>query len=167
MPVQSKELYVVDNGASIDEVKGFTPVFANDNPSDELDLITLPSATVSYGFPDCISLWNPTADPVGNPQYTGLKKGTQVSLNLEAKFTDKWCQDKSNNRPPALDLQAHSSPVDIKFYEPTLRSTPISSADLPASWLGHAFVSFFGSFGRDPPTGYGVVRLAISAHLHD
>lgn len=55
-------------------------------------------------------------------------------------------------------LQAHSVPLDIKFYEPPQRITP---KGLPLLLLGHAFVSFHGSFNRSPPTGYGVVQLVI------
>ncbi|KAG5219967.1 soluble quino protein glucose/sorbosone dehydrogenase [Salix suchowensis] len=77
-------LYILENGASIDDVPGFSPKFVNDNPADELELVagTASSVGKTYGFPDCTTLWNPTADPVGNPQYVGLPQGAQFSLNL-------------------------------------------------------------------------------------
>lgn len=57
-------------------------------------------------------------------------------------------------------MQAHSVPLDIKFYIPQLKST----VGLPITWAGDAFVSFHGSFNRAPPTGYAVVRYAAGIH---
>ena len=59
----------------------------------------------SYGFPDCTTLWNPLADPVGVPQYVGLPKGDQISLNLDPERPDKWCRDPKNNLAPVLSFQ--------------------------------------------------------------
>ncbi|KAG6832763.1 hypothetical protein H0H87_000416 [Tephrocybe sp. NHM501043] len=103
----TRRLYVVENGASIDNVTGLTAQFVNDNPSDELEFVQYSdhSQPSSFGFPDCVPLWNPTADPVGVPQYVGLSRGTQVSLNLDAAFDDAWCQDTANNKPPVLNFQ--------------------------------------------------------------
>lgn len=39
----------------------------------------------SYGFPDCTTLWNPLADPVGVPQYVGLPKGDQSSFEFGSR----------------------------------------------------------------------------------
>ncbi|KAF9002520.1 soluble quino protein glucose/sorbosone dehydrogenase [Cyathus striatus] len=145
-----RNLYVVENGASIDNVTGLTAAFVNDNPADELEKV----APKFYGFPDCTTLWNPNADPVGVPQYTSLPKGAQISLKLDPTRDDAWCQIISNNQPPSLSFQAHSVPLDIKFYT----SKKVTSNGLPLSLRGDAFVSFHGSFNRSPPTGYGVIR---------
>jgi glucose/arabinose dehydrogenase len=52
--------------------------------------------------------------------------------------------------PSALDLQAHSAPLGICFY---------SGNQFPAGYRGDAFVAFHGSWNRQPPTGYKVVRV--------
>jgi glucose/arabinose dehydrogenase len=111
-PVGRKSLYVAENGASLDNVLGFTPKFANDNPADELNLVTYLTTPVStsppksYGFPDCTTLWNPSADPVGSPQYVGLTRGEQISLNLATIRNDTWCRTTPElNQPPALSFQ--------------------------------------------------------------
>ena len=52
--------------------------------------------------------------------------------------------------------QAHSVPLDLRFFFPSKDSN--SNVSLPLSWAGDAFVTFHGSFDRTPPTGYGVVR---------
>lgn len=44
-------------------------------------------------------------------------------------------------------------PLDIKFLD-----VEEETRGLPALFKGDAFVSFHGSFNRDPPTGYGVVQ---------
>lgn len=102
-----RQLYVVENGASIDNVTGLTAAFVNDNPADELNLVTLSADKEGkfYGFPDCTTLWNPDADPVGDPQYTSLAKGSQISLHLLPERGDAWCQNVANNVPPALSFQ--------------------------------------------------------------
>ncbi|KAJ7148001.1 hypothetical protein C8R46DRAFT_917224 [Mycena filopes] len=158
-PASSNQLYVVENGASIDNVTGLTSTFVNDNPADELNLIVLDGSSKSYGFPDCTTLWNPQADPAGDPQYAGLNKGDQISLLLEPGRDDAWCSSTANNVPPALSFQAHSVPLDIKFY--SAPHAP-SSKSFPQSFIGDAVVSFHGSFNRSPPTGYGVVHVPAS-----
>lgn len=99
-------LYVVENGASIDNVTGLTSTFVNDNPADELESVNLVGGLgKSYGFPDCTSIWNPQADPTRDPQYVNFTVGEQFSLHLEDSRDDKWCQKPKNNNPPALAFQ--------------------------------------------------------------
>ncbi|PPQ80786.1 hypothetical protein CVT26_015201 [Gymnopilus dilepis] len=167
-PLASRALFVVENGASIDNVTGLTSAFVNDNPADELEFVTYPTkltgvsgvkipAPKSYGFPDCTTLWNGSADPVGDPQFVGKPRGYQFSLNLEPSRGDAFCHDTANNQPPSLSFQSHSVPLDIKFYTPSF--PPVKAPAFPASAINQAFVSFHGSFDRTPPTGYGVVRV--------
>ncbi|KAJ3575116.1 hypothetical protein NP233_g1312 [Leucocoprinus birnbaumii] len=163
-PANTRTLLVVENGASIDNVTGVTPAFANDNPADEIESVSFPligsSSPPFYGFPDCSTLWNPKADPTGVPQYTSLPRGAQFSFNLPTVSfqprDDAWCRNSTNNIPPAFNFQAHSVPLDIKQYQPN----PVTSLrGLPAAWARDVFVSFHGSFDRTPPTGYGVVHV--------
>ncbi|KAA1475752.1 soluble quino protein glucose dehydrogenase [Dentipellis sp. KUC8613] len=161
-PGSSSQLYVVENGASIDNVTRVTPAFVNDNPADELELVDLSASAKFYGFPDCTTLWNGSADPTGDPQFLGLPRGAQFSLELKSSRGDHWCRDLANNRHPHIIFQAHSVPLDIKFYS---NPSKIDGA-LPAEWTGQAFVTFHGSFDRSPPTGYAVVRLPHPA-LHN
>jgi glucose/arabinose dehydrogenase len=171
-PSSSEHLYVVENGASIDNVTGLTAAFVNDNPADEINLVRLNGTLKFYGFPDCTTLWNPKADPIGDPQYVGLKPGDQISLLLEPDRDDAWCSSSANNVPPVLSFQvsrftvfvihrtltssqAHSVPLDIKFYTAPHEPSPVS---FPSAFTGDALVSFHGSFNRAPPTGYGVVQ---------
>ncbi|KAJ7621516.1 hypothetical protein DFH06DRAFT_1105462 [Mycena polygramma] len=155
-PTSSEQLYVVENGASIDNVTGLTTAFVNDNPADEINLVHMDAGLKFYGFPDCTTLWNATADPIGDPQYVHLETGDQISLLLEPERDDTWCASPANNAPPALSIQAHSVPLDIKFY---LAPDEPSATAFPSTFSGDAVVSFHGSFNRAPPTGYGVAHV--------
>ena len=118
-PRSFDNLWVVDNGASIDNVTGLTSTFVNDNPADELNRVKTPlsqntSHNRFYGFPDCTTLWNPLADPIGDPQFTHLRTGDQFSLNLETDRNDSWCRSLQNNVPPRLSFQVgHTSIIEL------------------------------------------------------
>ncbi|MGI8997746.1 MAG: PQQ-dependent sugar dehydrogenase [Pyrinomonadaceae bacterium] len=49
-----------------------------------------------------------------------------------------------------LTYQAHSSPIGMVFY---------MGAQFPAEYRNDAFVAMRGSWNRNPPTGYKVVRI--------
>jgi glucose/arabinose dehydrogenase len=51
---------------------------------------------------------------------------------------------------PALTLEAHNSPIGVVFY---------TGAPFPAEYRNDAFVALRGSWNRDPPGGYTVVRI--------
>jgi len=51
---------------------------------------------------------------------------------------------------PDLLFEAHSSLLDIVFYE---------GDQFPAEYKGHAFVALKGSWNRSEPTGYKIVRV--------
>jgi hypothetical protein len=94
---------VVENGASIDNVTGMNAKFANNNPADELNVVNLENGLgKSYGFPECTTIWNPYANPAGDPQ---LSKGDQITLRLDPTRDDTWCRNVSNNVPPILSFQ--------------------------------------------------------------
>ena len=104
-PLYPNKLFVVENGASIDNVTGLTAAFVNDNPADEANVIDLTSSAASYGFPDCTTMWNGSADPIGDPQYVGFNRGDQFSLLLEGDRDTTWCENANNNRPPMFAFQ--------------------------------------------------------------
>ncbi|KAI0789184.1 hypothetical protein C8Q75DRAFT_177587 [Abortiporus biennis] len=157
------KLWIIDNGASIGNVTGLTDTFVNDNPADELNVAEIQKGKENnfFGFPDCTTIWNPKVDPTGDPQFINFRTGEQFSLQLESERDDEWCQNIENNIPPRLSFQAHSAPLDLKFFNP--RHNVVSQTSLPMAWSGDAFVSFHGSFDRTPPTGYGVVRVPFTS----
>jgi glucose/arabinose dehydrogenase len=86
---------------------------------------------------------------------SGTQLDTGDQFSIASNVTDAQCQNATYNVPPKLGMQAHSAPLDIIFY-----SAPSdTSVAINTGYNGHAFVSFHGSWNRDPPTGYGIVRF--------
>ncbi len=56
----------------------------------------------------------------------------------------------AGTEPAVLGYQAHSAPIAMVFY---------TGSQFPAEYRGDAFVALHGSWNRDPPTGYKVVRV--------
>lgn len=55
---------------------------------------------------------------------------------------------------PELEMQAHSAPLGIAFY---------TGDQFPAPYLNDALIGFHGSWNRNVPTGYKVVRVHASS----
>ena len=53
---------------------------------------------------------------------------------------------------PKLQMQAHSAPLGLAFYEGTM---------FPPEYRNNIFVVFHGSWNRNVPTGYKVVRVKL------
>jgi glucose/arabinose dehydrogenase len=54
--------------------------------------------------------------------------------------------------PPAVEMQAHSAPLGLAFYD---------GEQFPEEYQGDLFVAFHGSWNRSEPTGYKVVRVSM------
>ncbi|MBV8282353.1 MAG: PQQ-dependent sugar dehydrogenase, partial [Candidatus Eremiobacteraeota bacterium] len=82
----------------------------------------------NYGWPYCYA---GNGDRTPNPEYRDPAKcaGTQAS---------------------ALNLQAHSAPLQIAFYH---------GSQFPARYRGALFVAYHGSWNRSVKTGYKVVAV--------
>lgn len=101
----------------------------NDIPGDELNVI---SGGKSYGWPYC---WgNRASDPI-------MSDPSQVSTK------EAYCQ---TTEPQQAALPAHSSPIGLLFYRGT---------QFPQEYRGDAFITLRGSWNREQPTGYKVVRV--------
>jgi glucose/arabinose dehydrogenase len=53
---------------------------------------------------------------------------------------------------PKVQMQAHSAPLGLAFYE---------ASQFPAEYQDNIFVAFHGSWNRSVPTGYKVVRIKL------
>lgn len=53
---------------------------------------------------------------------------------------------------PKVQMQAHSAPLGLAFYE---------GSEFPAEYRNNIFVAFHGSWNRSVPTGYKVVRVKL------
>ncbi len=106
------------------------------NPAEELNFLGDPARPAGrfYGYPQCYTVWDPSLFP-------GITRsvGSQFTLSPNDTFDDTTCSTRST--PARLSMQAHSAPLDIV----------ITGAN--------AFISYHGSWDRDTPTGYKVVRI--------
>jgi len=116
----------------------------NDNPCEELNLVEVKTGTIGkfYGYPYC---WSEAmlAIPPGKGPMTQWQQQPEFAGSL---YTDAWCQTLSNVQPPLFCFPAHNAPLDILF------GTITSSAGSQQT----AFVTFHGSWDRQPPDGYNV-----------
>ena len=77
--------------------------------------------------------------------------GNQVPDREFTKPGDDRCK---KTIPPKVEMQAHSAPLGMTFYQGTM---------FPEEYRGNIFVAFHGSWNRSVPTGYKVVRVKLDA----
>ncbi|CAE7086614.1 unnamed protein product [Rhizoctonia solani] len=138
-----------------------------DNPAEELNRISLrepekiPAERKFYGYPSCFTAWNSSSVPRNSSQPVfNFPTGAQFSRRaVGTQPDDAWCQKPTNSIPPRLSIQAHSAPLDLVFYDNSKCSPRDNDIGLSRKWDGDAFSSFHGSWNREPPTGYAVVRI--------
>lgn len=101
----------------------------NDQPPEELNRIVKGG---NYGWPFC---WG--------------DKRPDVYLSAEPEGATKkdYC---AKTQPPVLTYTAHSAPLAMAFY---------TAKQFPQEYQGDVFVTMRGSWNRNPPVGYKVVRI--------
>jgi len=70
----------------------------------------------------------------------------------DSNFTKPGDDRCKNMIPPKVQMQAHSAPLGLEFYEGTA---------FPAEYRNNIFVAFHGSWNRSVPTGDKVVRVKL------
>src|SRR5271156_3710795 len=70
----------------------------------------------------------------------------------DSNFTKSGDDRCKNVLEPKVQMQAHSAPLGLAFYEGT---------EFPAEYRNNIFVAFHGSWNRSVPTGYKVVRVKL------
>ncbi|KAK4196744.1 soluble quino protein glucose/sorbosone dehydrogenase [Triangularia verruculosa] len=112
-----------------------------DNPAEKLnnlgDPLTVRNAW--YGYPTCFSVWNPANFPNSN-----LKTGSHFVVSPNSSYNDATCNGRAV--PPRLTFQAHSAPIANTF-------------DADAK---NMYVTFHGSWNRQPATGFKVVQIPFT-----
>ncbi|KAF8595240.1 soluble quino protein glucose dehydrogenase [Ceratobasidium sp. AG-I] len=163
LSMDGKDLWEVENSSDNVEWRGID--VHNDNPAEELNRIPLSPNPTSiarkyYGYPSCFTVWNPSSFQNASIPNPGFKVGDQFSVKPPpATPDDAWCANPTNNVRPELAFQSHSAPLDIVIYNNEKCTPRINPYGLSGQWDGDAFVGFHGSWNRDPPTGYKVVRV--------
>jgi len=70
----------------------------------------------------------------------------------DPNFTKPGDDRCKNVLEPKVQMQAHSAPLGLAFYE---------GSQFPADYQNNLFVAFHGSWNRSIPTGYKVVRVKL------
>src|ERR1700704_2211020 len=70
----------------------------------------------------------------------------------DSTFTTAGDNRCKNVIAPKVQMQAHSAPLGLAFYE---------GSEFPAEYRNNIFVAFHGSWNRSVPTGYKVVRVKL------
>jgi glucose/arabinose dehydrogenase len=101
----------------------------DDRPPEEINVMSsLGGAAEDFGWPYCYGAREP------NPEFRDAAR----------------CR---STIPPALEMQAHSAPLGMVFYD---------GDNFPAEYRGDLFLAFHGSWNRSVPTGYKVVRIRVA-----
>ena len=99
----------------------------DDVPAEELNILSPGGVVEHFGWPYCYE------NRVPNPEFAD--PGRCVSTVA-----------------PALEMQAHSAPLGMVFYD---------GDQFPQEYRGDLFLAFHGSWNRSEPTGYKVVRVRV------
>ena len=70
----------------------------------------------------------------------------------DSNFTKSGDNRCASVLEPKVQMQAHSAPLGLAFYEGTM---------FPPEYRNNIFVAFHGSWNRSVPTGYKVVRVKL------
>ena len=70
----------------------------------------------------------------------------------DSKFTKPGDNRCKNVIAPKVQMQAHSAPLGLAFYE---------GSEFPREYRNNIFVAFHGSWNRSVPTGYKIVRVKL------
>jgi len=100
----------------------------DDAPPDEINIVEEDN---NYGWPICYG---------NNIHDTDFDKSIYIRNPCMEPF----------EKPSFIDLQAHSAPLGLAFYEGT---------NFPSEYMGNLFVAFHGSWNSGVPTGYKIVRI--------
>lgn len=101
----------------------------NDQPPEELNLI---EQGKHYGWPFC---------------FGDRRPDVYLPAEPEGKSKAEFC---ATTEPPVLTYTAHSAPLAMVFY---------TASQFPQEYRNDAFVTMRGSWNRNPPVGYKVVRI--------
>ncbi|KAH7174920.1 soluble quino protein glucose/sorbosone dehydrogenase [Fusarium flagelliforme] len=118
----------------------------NSNPGEEFNFHGLPNDTSSaqyganYGYPGCFAIYDTS---IVKNYPGGAEVGKQMAATPQGEtdlgFTDEECQEK---QAPRITFGSHLAPLDVKFRD--------GSA---------AYISFHGSWNRNPGDGYRVSKV--------
>ena len=184
-------LFGVENGMDNLKRSDLGGDIHNDNPAEELNAFPVDKPGMHYGYPWCFTeyeLGSPKAEGRGsqwalegqavaddayckNPEKNvpPMHSMQSHSAPLGISFYGKdWKQVSECCRGLDVGAEGANETDGLTSVNTTSTTTTNSSSceeimavALPCQYIGNAFVPFHGSWNRDDPTGYKVVRLAF------
>lgn len=148
-------LWGVENSADELEREDLGGDIHKDNPAEELNRFPVEKEGEHWGYPYCWTEFN-------LPENVGLGRGTiwsWPSFLEDGIHDDEWC--RNNTIPAIMPLQGHSAPLGITFFNYTEMLDDNCEGGFPEEYDGDAFIGYHGSWNRDVPTGYKVVRVPM------
>jgi len=139
-------LYGVENGVDNLHRDDLGGDIHENNPSEEMNHFSTPG--VFYGYPYC---WSEYLLAENHSQPRGAQWVHENFMD-DGIHSDTWCRNTKNVVKPVWNFQAHMAPLDIIFW---------NNNSFPEEYFG-GFVSFHGSWDRQPPVGYRVDRVQFS-----
>ncbi|EPE31773.1 Soluble quinoprotein glucose dehydrogenase [Glarea lozoyensis ATCC 20868] len=139
------EIWSIDQGE--DDIKRSGKDVHNTNPGEKLNFHGLVSDTkgplfgANYGYPECVPAYDTSVLGI-----SGIKTGEMFWVEGTTQTTTQDANCKSRIAP-RLVFPAHNSPIDIKFNKDGSR----------------AYVTWHGSWDRNPPDGYRLDRVEFLA----
>mmetsp|Transcript_20002 Transcript_20002/g.25985 ORF Transcript_20002/g.25985 Transcript_20002/m.25985 type:complete len:492 (+) Transcript_20002:93-1568(+) len=146
-------LWGVENGADNLERDDIGGDIHNENPAEELNRFPESVAGQHFGYPYC---WSEFLLPDEFSRGKGSRWAWPTFMDT---IDDEWC--RNNTLRSAMAMQAHSAPLGITFYEHA--EVEECTGGFPTSMNDDAIIAFHGSWNRDIPTGYKVVRVPFDA----
>ena len=132
--------------------------------------MTILEKNSEIGFPSKI-LESITVTRFAGPNINCQNPSVQVEkapfgLGHRPKLS-KTISGVNNTVKPTLSMQAHSAPLGITFFNYTYVGNDTvdcpTGGGFPQFMDGDAFIAFHGSWNRNPPTGYKVVRVPMNS----
>ena len=130
------------------------------NPPEELNRFDVSQENMFYGYPYCFSEFllpeeaRKTYGHEPGRQWVWEKEiGEADPSPIYERFNDTWCNSDSNVIKPHHGFKPHQAPLGISFLK---GECGLSESAWPCSMRGNAFVSFHGSWNRQPAQGYKV-----------
>jgi len=141
----NQQLWGVENGCDDLFRSDLGGDIHNTNPSEEVNLFT--KSGQFYGYPYCWSEFQLPNETLPGTQWL------HPNFQNDGTHSDSWCKNTNNVVKPAWNLDPHTAPLDILFW---------NKDSFPSKYKGNAFVSLHGSWDRQPPAGYRVDLIELS-----
>ncbi|TPX56163.1 hypothetical protein PhCBS80983_g04744 [Powellomyces hirtus] len=136
-------VWIAVNGADDLARPDLAPDMVQDSPVEPIYKLNGP-ANAFYGYPYCFVAGN-TTGTFATDTNAGKVYAWPDFMN-DGTHTDAWCQNPANVILPDAMVPAHAAPLAAQFHTET----------------GDMYLALHGSWNRNIPSGYSLVRLPFT-----